>query len=211
VGVAAGITAARAAEPVFQRLDSYRKGLWLTNVAFPFEALTIPVLLYSLSGTRPYQLGLTRRRLGRNLFVGFIGSLVLIPVVFGVYYLVTVLYRSWGTTPTEEHPLTQVAQMGLTPVEWALLVGSAVVAAPVVEELVFRGLLQPWFAKRRGGGAAALLLAFLMALAIRRSEIEAALPRGLSAVSGGCLPGRFVAAGGPAFLVFVGPQRFPAR
>jgi membrane protease YdiL (CAAX protease family) len=209
VGVAAGITAARAAEPVFQRLDSYRKGLWLTNVAFPFEALTIPVLLYSLSGTRPYQLGLTGRRLGRNLFVGFIGSLVLIPIVFGVYYLVTVLYRSWGTTPTEEHPLTQVAQMGLTPVEWALLVGSAVVAAPVVEELVFRGLLQPWFAKRRGGGAAALLLAFLMALAMRRGEIAAALPRGSWAVAGECLPALFVLALVPVFLLVWWRSRTP--
>ncbi|HZY86693.1 MAG TPA: CPBP family intramembrane glutamic endopeptidase, partial [Gemmataceae bacterium] len=126
---------------------------------------------------------------------------VLVPAVFGVYYLVTLLYRSYGGAPTEEHPLTQVAQMGLSPVEWGLLVVSAVVAAPVVEELVFRGMLQPWFAKRPEGGAAALALAFLMALAMRRTEIEAALPRGPWAVAGECLPALFVLALVPVFLL----------
>jgi membrane protease YdiL (CAAX protease family) len=209
VAAAAGPVAAKAAEPTFQRLGSYRKGLWLTNVAFPFEALTIPVLLCSLSGTRPYQLGLTRRRLGRNLLVGLIGALVLVPGVFGVYYLVTVLYRSWGAAPTEEHPLTQVAQLGLSSVEWVLLVGSAVVAAPVLEELVFRGLLQPWFAKRREGGAAAMALAFLMALAMRRGEIEAALPRGPRAIAGECVPALFVLALVPVFLLVWWRSRTP--
>src|SRR5205085_4410150 len=109
---------------------------------------------------RPYQLGLTTRRLGRHLFVGLIGTLVLVPGVFGVYYLVVLLYRTLGAGPTEEHPLTQVAQFGLSPAEWGLLVLSAVVAAPVLEELVFRGMLQPWFARRRAGGAAAMLRAF---------------------------------------------------
>ena len=209
VAAAAGPGAAKTAEPTFRRLDSYRKGLWLNAAAFPFEALTIPVLLYSLSGTRPYQLGLTRRRLGRNLLVGFVGALVLVPCVFGVYYLVLVLYRTWGAAPTEEHPLTQVAQFGLAPVEWGLLVVSAVVAAPVVEELVFRGLLQPWFAKRREGGAAAMVLAFLTALAMRRGEIEAALPRGPRAVAGECLPALFVLALVPVFLFVWWRSRTP--
>src|SRR5215469_794875 len=56
VGAAAGPGGAKALEPTFQRLDSYRKGLWLNAAAFPFQALTIPLLLFSLSGTRPYQL-----------------------------------------------------------------------------------------------------------------------------------------------------------
>jgi membrane protease YdiL (CAAX protease family) len=201
VAAAAGPVAANAAEPAFRRLDAYRKGLWLNAVAFPFQALSIPVLLFSVSGTRPNQLGLTRRRLGRNLLVGLLGTVVLVPAVFGVYYLVTLLYRSYGGAPTEEHPLTQVAQMGLSPVEWGLLVLSAVVAAPVVEELVFRGMLQPWFAKRPEGGAAAMALAFLMALAMRRTEIEAALTRGPWAVAGECLPALFVLALVPVFLL----------
>jgi membrane protease YdiL (CAAX protease family) len=209
VGIAAGPGAAKALEPTFQRLDSYRKGLWLNAIAFPFQALTIPLLLFSLSGTRPYQLGLTTRRLGRHLFVGLVGTLVLVPSVFGVYYLVTLLYRTLGAGPAEEHPLTQVAQFGLSPVEWGLLVLSAVVAAPVLEELVFRGLLQPWFATRRAGGAAAMVLAFLMALAMRRTEIEAALPRGLGAVAGACVPAFFVLGLVPVFLLVWWRSRTP--
>jgi membrane protease YdiL (CAAX protease family) len=209
VAVAAGPGAAKALEPTFRRLDSYRKGLWLNAAAFPFQALTIPVLLYSLSRTRPYQLGLTTRRLGRDLFVGWIGALVLVPAVFAVYYLVLAVYRTWGAGPTEEHPLTQVAQFGLAPVEWGLLVLSAVVAAPVLEELVFRGLLQPWFAKRREGGAAAMVLAFLTALAMRRGEIEAALPRGARAVAGECVPALFVLALVPVFLLVWWRSRTP--
>jgi membrane protease YdiL (CAAX protease family) len=114
--------------------------------------------------------------------------------------VVVALYRSWGAGPTEEHPLTQLAQFGLAPVEWGLLVVSAVVAAPVVEELVFRGLLQPWFASCREGSALALALAFLMALAMRHKEIEAALPRGAWAVAGECLPALFVLALVPVYL-----------
>ncbi len=210
VGIAAGPGAAKQLEPTFQRLDSYRKGLWLNAVAFPFQALTIPLLLFSVSRTRPYQLGLTTHRLGRHLFVGLVGTLVLVPAVFGVYYLVVLLYRTLGAGPTEEHPLTQVAQLGLSPVEWALLVLSAVVAAPVLEELVFRGLLQPWFAKRKEGGLAAMLLAFLMALAMRRSEIEAALPRGPRAVAAECVPAFFVLALVPLFLFVWWRSRTPA-
>jgi membrane protease YdiL (CAAX protease family) len=201
--------AAWQADPAAHRLFNYRLGLWATDAAFPFQAATIPALLYALSGTRPYQLGLTRRQLGRNLLVGLVGALVLVPTVSGVHYLVTALYRSWVAAPTEEHPLAQVAQLGLSPIEWVLLVGSAVVAAPVVEELVFRGLLQPWFAKRREGGAAAMALALLTALAMRLGEIKAALPRGPWAVTGECMPALFVLALVPVFLLVRWRSRTP--
>ncbi len=209
VGVAAGPGAAKALEPTFQRLGSYRKGLWLHALAFPFQAVSIPLLLYGLSRTRPYQLGLTPRRLGRNLLVGLIGALVLVPAVFAVYYLELALYRTWGAGPDEEHPLTQVAQFGLSPVEWGLLVLSAVIAAPVLEELVFRGVFQPWFAKHQAGGLAAMALAFLLALAMRHGEIEAALPRGPRAVLGECVPALFVLALVPVFLFVWWHSRTP--
>jgi membrane protease YdiL (CAAX protease family) len=210
VALAAGQGAARALEPTFQRLDSYRKALWLNAVAFPFEAVSIPLLLYGLSRTRPYQLGLTTRRLGRNLLVGLVGALVLVPAVFAVYYLVLAVYRALGAGPAEEHPLTQVAQLGLSPVEWGLLVLSAVIAAPVLEELVFRGMLQPWFATRRAGGLAAMVLAFLLALAMRHNDIEAALPRGPRAVLVECVPAFFVLALAPVFLLVWWRSRTPA-
>src|SRR6516164_8791527 len=41
--------------------------LWTKTLACPFQVLTFPLLFASLSGTRLDQLGLTSRRLSRNI------------------------------------------------------------------------------------------------------------------------------------------------
>ena len=60
------------------------------------------------------------------------------------------------------------------PAEVVLIVVLALVAAPILEELIFRGLLQTWFAGRWWGGHAAMGLALTVAFLYSASQASAA-------------------------------------
>jgi membrane protease YdiL (CAAX protease family) len=72
--------------------------------------------------------------------------------------------------------------------EWVLLVLSATVVAPIWEELLYRGILQPWFASRRHGGAIALACAFLFALLACYERIGSSMSQGPAALLEASLP-----------------------
>lgn len=181
--------------------SSARRSLWAILLAFPFQAVTIPLLFYQLSGTRPSQLGLTTRRLGVNVLAGAVGALLLTPALLGLNVAVMLLYqRATGARP-EEHPLTQLAGTPLRPAEWAALVFAAVVAAPVLEELIFRGALLRWFAKHPGGGHVAMGTSLALAVYFRRDAIRAAWPQRGGALAEALAPALFVLALVPFYLL----------
>jgi membrane protease YdiL (CAAX protease family) len=194
--------------PRVRRLMTIRLNLWATVLAFPFQAATIPFVLYAASRTRPAQLGLTTRRLGRNLLLGFAVFLVLAPLVLGINALVEILYRRILGGEPQAHPLTLVATAGLTPAEWVLLVLSGVVTAPVLEEMIFRGLLQRYFARQWWGGHAAAVLAFAVALSSCWARVRAAAPPAAALNEAG--PALFILALVPAYLLVAQRSRTPA-
>lgn len=57
-------------------------------LSLPFSVASILGMLYLASGTLPYQLGLTARHWGKNLFVGIISAISVVPVVYLILYLV---------------------------------------------------------------------------------------------------------------------------
>jgi membrane protease YdiL (CAAX protease family) len=194
--------------PKVRRLLTIRLTLWAKVLAFPFQAVTIPLVLYAASRTRPAQLGLTTRRLGRNLLLGLAAFLVLAPLVLAVNALVEILYRRILGGQPQAHPLTLVAGAGLTPAEWLLLVLSGVVTAPVLEEMIFRGLLQRYFAQEWWGGHAAVALAFAVAMSSCWARVRAAaLPAAALNEAG---PALFILALVPAYLFVVRRSRTPA-
>lgn len=148
-----------------------RLGLWSYTLALPFQVVTIPLLFAALHRTRPEQYGLTTRHFGRNILTGFAGWLVLTPLVFGVYWLVRTLYGMAGERGIESHALEIIAQEHLSGSEWVLLFVSAIIAAPVREELTFRGVVQSWLATRRWGGHAAMLLALAWTVLARGERL----------------------------------------
>lgn len=159
-----------------------RMSLWPSALAAPLQALTFPLLFAALSGTRPAQLGLTMRRFGRNTFYGVAGVLILTPIVFGIYALVRYLYAHFGGAGLEKHPLEVIAEQHLFPGEWVLLFFTAMLAAPLREELTFRGVLQPWLAMRPWGGHAAMLGALALTVIYRWDHLIASWsqPRALA-------------------------------
>jgi membrane protease YdiL (CAAX protease family) len=140
-----------------------RQGLWVMAIACPLEIAIILSVLRTLSGTRPYQLGLTLARPGSSLMVGWIGWLVLTPLALIVQGLVVHVLTVWLKQPADTHAIMRLVESIPRPVEWVLILFTAVMAAPVMEELFFRGVLQPWFASRPWGGQAAMAASFLLA------------------------------------------------
>jgi membrane protease YdiL (CAAX protease family) len=143
-------------------MERTRWNIWIELVAFPFDVAIIPILLYLGSGTRPYQLGLTCHRLPENIALACFFWLAITPVVFAVDYLAEFGQR-WLQQAPQEHPLVSLAISKPTTVELIVIWLVAVVKAPMVEELVFRGLLQRWFAARDWGGDVAIAGALALA------------------------------------------------
>jgi len=132
-----------------------REQLWSLALALPLTMALIVFSLKLLRGTRLTELGVTPVRAGNNATVGYAQWLILTPLTLAIYLLALLV------TPEEwrgEHSITQVAQQPLAVSEWVLFFAAAVVLAPMLEELVFRGVLLPW--QVRGGWEAQATVAF---------------------------------------------------
>lgn len=178
-----------------------RLGLWSGILALPFQLVTVPLLFSAFSRTRLDQLGLTTRRCRRNVLLGLAGALLLAPPVFGINYLLRYLDSQGGEHVVERHVLEKIAQHSLFPAEWIMLFFAAMAAAPLVEELTFRGVLQPWLAARRWGGHAAMLGSLVLAVAQRWQRWQAAWPQGILPLMEAAAPALFVLALLPPFLL----------
>jgi membrane protease YdiL (CAAX protease family) len=178
-----------------------RLSLWTGALALPLEVVAIFMFFRWFSKTRPYHLGLASSHAGRDALGGVVVWLIATPLVFAVNVMVGLVYSLLVGGDQEVHPLTRVVSGQAPAVDWVLMVFLAVVAAPVSEELVFRGVLQRWFCQRAWGGDAAMLGALGVALVFRSTGLEDALRQG----DGGAMlyelsPALFVLALLPGYL-----------
>jgi membrane protease YdiL (CAAX protease family) len=155
-------------------LNRARLGLWAQAASFPLVVVSIPFLFQLVSGTLPYQLGLTLHRAGRNLLAGVLAWATLTPFVLTLNWLVIWAYQQLLQGTPEEHPLTQLGRASPLPVDWLLLVVATTVAAPVMEELFFRGAVQPWLARRPENGPIGLAAALVIAVVARTQPVHEA-------------------------------------
>jgi membrane protease YdiL (CAAX protease family) len=129
-------------------------------------AAALAVILFTfklLRGARLAELGLTPVRAGNIFAIGFVQWLILTPLALTINELATL------ATPVEwqeEHLVSRIAQQPLWVSEWVMLFLAAVVFAPLLEEVIFRGILLPcqlhsgWAAQ----GMVALCTVFMAAL-----------------------------------------------
>jgi len=147
-----------------ETLTKARVGLWTSIFCLPLNLATLLLLPRLLSDTRPYQLGLTTYRLGRSVLLGVLGWIILTPVVLWLNELVHQLYVRITSGEPALHSLTMLSRSNPAWWELALVALAAMIAAPVWEEMLYRGLLQRWFSQRWWGGALACGLALIWAL-----------------------------------------------
>ena len=89
-----------------------------------------------------YDIGFGLRRLKSGISLGLLGSLCVVPLLFGFMVVLEWLYRAAGYEHPKEHDLLRALGATNDPaVEIPLLVG-ATLLAPLFEELLFRGHLQ---------------------------------------------------------------------
>jgi membrane protease YdiL (CAAX protease family) len=152
-----------------------RRSLWAMTFAVPLEVAGTLFLLYLASGTRPYQLGLTLDRFPANCLAGFLYWLVLMPGVLLFYALTQRLYELWLPHQAEPHTIQKLIQEGRAPADRALMALTALIAAPLWEELFFRGVLQRWLTCRTLRSDVVVGLSILLAVMLRKPGIVAAL------------------------------------
>lgn len=193
-------TPAREAAAAAQHLLTQRRQPWIMLVSCP-----VLVLLVWMA-TRPYsdrpfaRMGFPTGRFARNLVLGLLAGVVCTAVANALYAGANWLsIAACGAVP-EEHLLTELAGRALAPAEWFALVASAVVAAPLMEELLFRGVLQRWWASRPEGGDVAMAAAFVLALVMRAGKIVAIADAStLSGLGTELMPALFVLALVPVY------------
>jgi membrane protease YdiL (CAAX protease family) len=172
---AAAAAAEELASPFARQMAVQRFGLWAMALAFPCQIFLILHYLARRHGVRPGELGLTTHRLGRNLLWGLLAWAALTPLVYGVNQLFQWLFRLWPGGVGQGHVLTLLARQGLSPAERGLWLVGVLVCAPIMEEVLFRGLLQPWMAKHSWGGWLGLAGAFALSVWRQRDPLAEAL------------------------------------
>jgi membrane protease YdiL (CAAX protease family) len=154
--------------------DKLRVSLWARDLAMPLGVGSIAALLWTLSGSRPYQLGLTTGRFAQNVVLGALSAVCVVPPVYLVMYAVNGLLRGLGESP-EEHPLTK---------------------------LVFRGIMQPWFRTRSWAGWLGIAAALFLALALRWTGLSKGWEKhGWAGAWPELLPAAFVLVMVPGYLL----------
>jgi membrane protease YdiL (CAAX protease family) len=201
-------------DPDAARAAQNRVGLLANVLMFPLLVAAILGFLRLVSGTRLHQLGLTWHRAGRNVLLGFLTWLIVTPPVLALNNLIYEIFSRLSGKGVSEHPLTKLAQERALPAELVLIVFAAVVVAPVLEELLFRGVTQRWAARHPWGGLATMAGALLFSLffasermgrALKSSEGPLEWPALLQAFA----PSLFVLAMVPGFLWVCRKARTP--
>ncbi|MCX7700547.1 MAG: CPBP family intramembrane metalloprotease [Gemmataceae bacterium] len=121
-------------------------------------------VMWAGSRTRPRTLGLRCWRWQPALYLGYVCYLVVTPIVFGVQMLAHWLNQRFAVQ-VEPHVLQRLGEQDPTPLTWLLIGLTAVVIAPLSEELLFRGIMMPWLARRWWGGWSAMAGAIAMGFA----------------------------------------------
>jgi membrane protease YdiL (CAAX protease family) len=114
-----------------------QESIWAQILAAPLLVAWILVFVYYASGTRPKDLGLSLSRWRQNVVLGYLAWLLATPLVYGVH---VVALQFFDSKPHKIEDLLRNAGV----LETILIVGEAIIWAPFLEELIFRGLLLGW-------------------------------------------------------------------
>jgi membrane protease YdiL (CAAX protease family) len=113
-------------------------------------------MLYARSRCRPHQLGLSWTRWPANLGVGLLATIVVTPVVLGLHQLAI------GALGGGDHPLVLAAKDIKQDWLWWLIGFQLVIAAPILEEIVFRGVLLGWLRRASLAGHLGVITATIL-------------------------------------------------
>lgn len=119
--------------------------------------LLVLVIIYHLAQqSAPTRLGLTVARPATHLTAAYVVWLLTVPIIFAVNYAVTRYHTDWLGLPRVVHPLLQRVSASDDPAVWTEFLLSVLLVAPLIEEVIFRGVVQGWATSRKLGGLVVL-------------------------------------------------------
>ncbi len=149
--------------------------IWETFFGFPLKVCLVAILLHTSCDFRPYQLGLTKYRLWQMAVLGW-----LVWLVWGLpcdlfHLLMSRGYAELIPQPPDVHTIAKIALEHPSWFEWFLLISSAAVIAPIVEEFLFRGLLLRWLIARPAGALATYGVTLALAVMAMTNKLDPVL------------------------------------
>lgn len=183
---------------------------WASVVCFPFQLLTMAAIATRRGGPNP----LTPGPVAPNVVSGYLTWLLVTPAAFSVFALANIVHTWLTDRPPDRHPLTLLGEWAGN-LEWTLFIVQTLCIAPVLEELVFRGLLLPWLCQKRAADPAsafvvipthrsALVLGLAIAVAVlfhADDAAKAAESNQWGAMFAHLIPGAFFVALVPIYLM----------
>jgi membrane protease YdiL (CAAX protease family) len=107
-----------------------------------FLIVFLPLVVRGTSGTRLRDLGLSLKGWREQVVVGVVALLFLMPLVYGAQYLAM---RALGPFDEQSrHPVEKMLREQFSTQAAVLAFLTAVVLAPLLEEMIFRGIFQNW-------------------------------------------------------------------
>lgn len=142
----AGALYARPQELVRQTEEA-RAQLLNMVIFLPIVLLLLLNALPRLCGARLYQLGLHLNRWKENFTLGTLVWIVITPLcnILLMIFLLSFWETLWGRKA--EHPLTMMMQTDTRVTTWILVGLVACVVAPLREEILMRGIIQPYLVR----------------------------------------------------------------
>ena len=116
--------------------------LRIETAAFPLVLFFLFAVLYLVSRTYFNDLGLSSSRWQANCVLGYVAFLLATPVVLGLY--VGLQYLTPVVGKPMLHELAEMKNQVHTLLDRSTLIVLVCVAAPITEELLFRGVIQGW-------------------------------------------------------------------
>lgn len=142
------------------------KEIWAIVLACPFYVASTVFFLRQTMGARLYQFGLTLHRWRQDVVAGYATFAIATPLTFSIFFIIqaalTVLHDDQNAVHSVEKLLREEPNFG----NWLAVTLVTIIAAPVMEELLFRGLLQRWFVEMPFAADAAILLSLFCAVSL---------------------------------------------
>jgi membrane protease YdiL (CAAX protease family) len=100
--------------------------------------VVIPLLLRLTCGARLRDFGISFQGWWRQAALGCVATLAAAPIVYTIQFTAVKVFEN------HEHPLQKMLMKNFSPAIAELAILTAVIAAPLFEELFFRGIIQSW-------------------------------------------------------------------
>jgi membrane protease YdiL (CAAX protease family) len=138
---------AKSPKPVPDKARQEQESLLQTEVMFLVSVIDsvllvlIPLLVRFVSGARLRDLGIGLDGWMRQAALGVGAMLFVAPIIYAVQLVVL---QIWPPDPTNDHPVKKMLEEQFTAGVVYLAIVSAVILAPMLEELMFRAIFQGW-------------------------------------------------------------------